>query len=311
VTPTREVVLGCDFGASLRAGDQAKKTVAVEAVRVAHRVYRVEAGGRNTRWADNSGHPLAWMRRRCGWTIPEVTDSLLQEAAVTVAAFDCPFGVPRELLTDAQFASALGAEPFGNRAAFVNFVASLLPLSFDRPGAGGVMQGLRKFDGWKQPRFWVPRATDAVLRGAPPLKNVPPNVFNMTLAGVVMLDQLQSAGYSHAVTPDTNATPRCVVETYSAGVGRVVGATRKSTPAEVVALGLAYLARRGVTLSLAEPVRRPLTDYRTAGDDPDGLDAFLCLVTAIAFREGFAEAITGGATPDTVREEGVVILPRP
>ena len=229
---------------------------------------------------------------------------------MTVAAFDFPFGVPRDLLTDPEFAAAVGAEPFLSRARFVEFVAGRLPLAFDVSGAGGVMTGLRNFDGWKQSRFWVPRATDTALRAAPPLKNVPPNVFNMTLAGVVLVEHLRAVGYRHAVTADPVGDARDLVETYAAGASRVVGATRKSTPAEVVALGLAYLRCRGLNLALAEPVRRFVVDYRSAGDDPDGLDAFLCLLTAVAYREGFAEAITGGADPATVREEGVVILPR-
>ena len=139
---------------------------------------------------------------------------------------------------------------------------------------------------------------------------MPPNVFNMTLAGLAMVEQLRAVGYRHAVTPDPVGDGQHLVETYPAAVGRVVGATRKSTPDEVVAMGLAYLHGRGVTLSLADAVRRFVTDYRSAGDDPDGLDAFLCLLTAIAYREGFAEANTGGAASATVGEEGVVILPR-
>ena len=307
---TAEFVLGCDFGASLRAGDQAKKTVAVEAFRRGPGDYAVEPTGRNTRLVSNAGHAVAWMRRRAGWTVPELTESLRIDPAVTVAAFDFPFGVPRDLLTDPEFAAAVGAEPFLSRARFVEFVAGRLPLAFDGPGAGGVMTGLRNFDGWKQSRFWVPRATDTALRAAPPLKNVPPNVFNMTLAGVVLVEHLRAVGYRHAVTADPVGDARDLVETYAAGASRVVGATRKSTPAEVVALGLAYLRCRGLNLALAEPVRRFVVDYRSAGDDPDGLDAFLCLLTAVAYREGFAEAITGGADPATVREEGVVILPR-
>ena len=307
---TAELVIGCDFGASLRAGDQAKKTVAVEAIRLGLGNYTVEVGGRNTRLVSNAGHPFAWMRRRAGWTIPELTDSLRLDPTVRVAAFDFPFGVPRVLLADPKFAAAVGAKPFSTRARFVTFVAGRLPLAFDGPGAGGVMSGLRDFDGWKSPRFWKSRATDAVLRAAPPLKNVPPNVFNMTLAGVVLVEQLRAVGYRHAVTADAVDGGQHVVETYAAGVARVVGATRKSSPADAVALGLAYLRRRGVTLTIAAPVRRFVLDYRSAGDDPDGLDALLCLLTAIAFREGFADAITGGATPATAREEGVVVLPR-
>jgi len=308
VTP--ELLVGCDFGAGLRAGDQAKKTVAVEATRHAPGVYRVEPSGRNTRLVDPSTHPVAWMRRRHGWTTPEITESLRDDGEISVAAFDCPFGVPCGLLTDPDFAAAVGADRFDSRERFVEHVVGRLPLRFDGPGAGGVMDGLRQFEGWKQSRFWLPRATDAALRAAPPLKNVPPNVFNMTVAGVVMLARLQAAGYRHAVTVDAPGHARSVVETYAAAVARAVGASRKATPAEVIALSLAYLARRGVELTVAEPVRQFVTDYRSAGDDPDGRDAFLCLVAAIAFREGFAEAVTGGASPAAVAEEGVVIVPR-
>ena len=48
-------VLGCDFGASLRAGDQAKKNILIEAVRLGPRDYVVTPSGRNARLVRRPG----------------------------------------------------------------------------------------------------------------------------------------------------------------------------------------------------------------------------------------------------------------
>ncbi len=45
-------------------------------------------------------------------------------------------------------------------------------------------------------------------------------------------------------------------------------------------------------------------------DDPDGVDAFLCLVTAIAFDIGDAEGLRGDATDDQIEQEGQIIAPK-
>ena len=58
-----------------------------------------------------------------------------------------------------------------------------------------------------------------------------------------------------------------------------------------------------------EQVRHFCETYRTSGNDPDGADAFLCLVAAICFYEGMAEMCSGGADAATLKEEAAIIVP--
>jgi hypothetical protein len=307
----REVVLGIDVGVPIRAGEQARKTIVVEAKRLRDRVYSIHSSGRNRRLIHGQPSQTDWRKTKRGWTIPELTTNLASDKNVSVAALDIPFSIPQKLLRDPTFAAQLGQEAFETRARFVEFVVSRLTLEFTGPSAAAEMSGLRDFDAWKEPRWWLHRHTDAFLRGAPPLKHVPPNVFNMTLAGVVMVDRLtRDAGYRHALSAESDGTPT-LTETYYAGVARVAGITRKTAITEYIPLIRTYLRANGVQIRLARNIQDFLEGYRTSGDDPDGMDAFLCLITAIALREGFAETIPGGADEETIREEGVVLLPRP
>jgi hypothetical protein len=303
-----ERVLGCDFGAPLRAGDQAKKNIVIEAVRSPKGEYAITPHGLNRVLVEDFNPLNQWYIARKGWTIPGLLETLLK-LTPSVAAFDFPFSIPVELLESVEFAAAVGAEPFRTRAKFVEFVQGRLSLDFDSDKASAEMSGLRNFDGWKQSKFWLHRATDGYLNGAPPLKNVPPNVFNMTLAGAVMVQKLVKAGFHHALQTETPQLP-ALVETYYSGVTKVIGADRYTAHTEIIELARQYLTRHGVRLTIHKTLRRFILDYRTSGDDPDGLDAFLCLITAIAYREGFAEAITAGASPERIHEEGVVILPK-
>ncbi|MGL6075983.1 MAG: hypothetical protein ACRC8S_17640 [Fimbriiglobus sp.] len=302
-----EIVLGIDYGAPIRAGEQARKNIVLEAVRTGERSYRLGATGRNRRLVAPETQD-GWRATRHGWTIPELLDSLIHDKTVSVAAWDFPFSIPLQLLNDHDFASVAEEPVFGSREAFVRFVVERLTLEFDGPSATAVMAGLRKFDFWKEPRFWVHRATDAELRGAPPLKNVPPNVFNMTLTGTVLVERLLREGYRHALAVGFDGQPT-LVETYYAGAARRMGITRKTPVTDYLGHVRRYLRSHRVVLQINRKIQAFLEGYRTSGDDPDGIDALMCLVTAIAFREGFAEAITGGADEATIREEGVVILP--
>ena len=63
-----------------------------------------------------------------------------------------------------------------------------------------------------------------------------------------------------------------------------------------------------MTLNFDDRVRRFCLEYRTSKNDPDGADAFLCLVASIAFREGLAETCGGGGTAETLKEEAAMVV---
>lgn len=86
----------------------------------------------------------------------------------------------------------------------------------------------------------------------------------------------------------------------------------KTEPVRCLNEALAFLRRLGIQLDFAESVRNFCETYRTGSfrNDPDGADAFLCLVTAICFREGLAELVVGDATPSQLAEEGGIVAPR-
>ena len=216
-------VLGCDFGAPKRAGDQARKNIAVEAVRLGERHYVIEPTGRNARLVHEFDAGGSWQERRRGWTIPELTDSLCADAAVKVVAFDFPFSLPVALLNDAAFAGLMGQAPFASRAAWVQFVSSRFRLAFDDSSAKAELTDLVAFHPWRDKKFWVRRSTDVATGGSPPLKHMFQNVFAMTLAGNAMLHHLGSHGYTTMLDSAAPGRSRCVIETYPRAVANRVG----------------------------------------------------------------------------------------
>ena len=70
------------------------------------------------------------------------------------------------------------------------------------------------------------------------------------------------------------------------------------------------MKERGVRIDFDDGVRHFCETYRTSGNDPDGADAFLCLIAAIAFAEGMAELCDGGATAAVLKEEGAIVVPK-
>jgi hypothetical protein len=84
----RPRVVGCDFGVPKKAGDQAKKIILVEAVRLGQRHYAVEPTGRNARLVRDIASRGPWKERRRGWTLPDLADSLSSDPTVKVVAFD-------------------------------------------------------------------------------------------------------------------------------------------------------------------------------------------------------------------------------
>jgi hypothetical protein len=314
-----EKIVGGDFGVPAAAGNQAKKIIVIESLRRGDRSYRVQATGRNARLLRILNQGLTWQERRPGWTLPELTESLASDSSVRVMSFDFPFSIPLKLLQDRDFSQLVGREPFENRSTWAEFVSASLELRFSSTLAKAKLETLRTFHPWRHEdrRFWKKRSTDDATRGFSPLQHKYQNLFAMTLGGVAMLETLNKSGVLLALSPsETPTTGRVAFETYPAAVARHCGFTGnyKKDPGGCMRQADAYLANRNIKLVVADSVRRFCVEYSTAGKskddrDPDGADAYLCLVSAICFREGIAEACTGGAAPAVLEQEGCIFAP--
>ncbi len=298
--------IGIDFGVPRRAGDQAKKIIAIEAVKRSKSTYAILPGGRNQRLVGLNGAPTApWRHRRPGWTIDQLRDSLCADSTVRAAAFDIPFSIPRELLCDARFANAVGVkEAFGTRAVWQSFIAQVFPLVFDGDKAGSEMIGWQRFDPWRRREYWISRRTDKSTQASPPLKDKFQSVFNMTIAGASLLNSMAKSGYQEKIA---DLEPgRAVMETYPRAVAAALGfaGSYKQQPLECLETVLEALGARGVKLDFDRAVKKFCETYVTGGNDHDGVDAFLCLATAICFDQG--QATFCGKV---VLQEGAIITP--
>lgn len=116
------VVIGCDFRASSKAGLQAKKTILIEAERIADKTYRCHNTGRNERLVTKCQFPpkrlsASWKQNRPCWTIVDLADSLAHDPFIAAAAFDFPFSIPWSLLPRSRRLSTskcLAIEPLGS-----------------------------------------------------------------------------------------------------------------------------------------------------------------------------------------------------
>ena len=103
-----EYVLGSDFGAPATAGQQAKKVILIEAVRIAERSYAIRAAGRNSRLRTTLDGPT-WRDRQPGWTIPELAESIARDPSVSVAASNYA-GITSDLGLVLELSKKYGAE---------------------------------------------------------------------------------------------------------------------------------------------------------------------------------------------------------
>lgn len=312
---TADKILGCDFGVPKRAGDQAKKNILIEATKVAERHYAIRPSGRNRRLLTWLSGERMWPIGRPGWTLPDLARSLGNDTSVRVVALDFPFGIPQTLLESDEFARVVGREkPFQNRDEWAAFVGSKLRLKFTSERANGEMKDLSNFDAWRtDSRFWHRRASDYAANGQPPLKHIGQNLFAMTIGGAKFLDELQRSGMTVVLDRFPSQRARSAFETYPSFVANRIGfdGSYKSQPVECLNQAISFLQECGIKLNFDPDVKRFCEIYRTGSkkDDPDGADAFLCLVAAICFNEGLREII-GGDTPDSqLRNEGGIIVP--
>ena len=311
-------VLGCDFGLPQEAGEQARKIILLEARKVGDGTYRIEANGRNARLCRDVCPDDTWPIDCPGWTLPELVGSLRADMSVRVAAFDFPFSIPLALLQDASFAEAIGRNTaFGTRLAFQQFLAGEIKMAFDNTDRQARLPGLSSFERWRdrndQSRYWKSRATDKAARGQPPLKHVRQNLFNMTLGGIAMLDRLaQKSLKTKLHEQDQLSASRFAVETYPAAVARAVGfkGRYKQEPVACMTKARNWLESAGVTIEINAAIRRFCEDYRSSPDDPDGADAFLCLVTAIAVAENKVTWLSNGVDTQILDQEGCIVVPQ-
>ena len=104
---TLERVAGCDMGFPVRAGDQAKKIILIEATRVRARQYQIEPSGRNVRLIGAAGRS-GWYAERRGWTIEDLMETLIAGAPLGAVGFDFPFSIPLQFLKSRSFAAQVG-----------------------------------------------------------------------------------------------------------------------------------------------------------------------------------------------------------
>lgn len=307
----RPRVAGCDFGVPSKAGDQSKKIIFIEAVRVGSRSYIIEKTGRNERLVRPFLSGGAWRRNRRGWTLPDLYESLSNDYSIKACSFDFPFSIPRSLLNDKEFAQCMGQAPFRTRRRWVEFVAENLNLEFDDDRAGTAMKDLSRFDKWRDKRYWQKRSTDKATNGSPPLKHMFQNVFAMTIAGASLVSRLSNNQYATVLYETQTFAEQSLFETYPREVANRIGfkGSYKDHPQDCLTQAVAFLQNRDITLDFDDDVRHFCENYRTSGNDPDGADAFLCLVASICFYEGMAEYCGGGADSATLCEEAAIIVP--
>jgi hypothetical protein len=298
MTTSSSTILGVDFGAPRRAGDQRRKIIAIAAEAADWRRYRVDASGINERLL--ACDPP-------GWGAKELLDELLTRP-VRVAAFDFPFCIPDTLLRDEKFAADVG---FGDGAfrswrTFNWFVAQRLPLADPLD--------FRPFDAWRsradRARLWTKRATDIAAGGQPPLKDKFQATFQMTLLGNALLASLwESHQYRVLPFPGGRGAGE-VIEVYPGATLRRMGlANYKSRPDEAIRLGIAACAAAGIKLSVDLRLLALCCRYSSGGKTPDydAADAFVALCTAIIKAEGGCRmAADGGALTEN---EGAVWVP--
>jgi hypothetical protein len=237
---------------------------------------------------------------------------------VKVSSFDFPFSIPLALLNDPEFAQVVGQPIFCKRSAWAKYVSDNLKLAFPTAHAKAKLVDLAHFNVWRDQRFWKKRRTDEATGGSAPLKDKYQNVFAMTLVGTAMLEHFSKKGIILSLSSTSMpAKKRVVFETYPAAVANAIGfsGNYKKSPGDCLRQAEKYLAAQGIKLEFSEPVRRFCLEYRTTGKskdepDPDGADAFLCLVAAICFRESLVELCCDGATSAVLEEEACIIRPR-
>jgi hypothetical protein len=284
-------VVGVDFGGPSKQRDQRRKIVAVEAVRVGRRRYAVRARGLNARLLASPP----------GWPPSELAEALIDLPHPIAVGLDFPFSIPRLLLDDRQFASAVGeGRPFRTWHAFNSFVAKKVPLTGD--------VDLAPFARWRSKRYWLRRSTDVPARAQPALKDRFQVLFNMTLVGAAFLSALcRSRRFD--VLPFQRRGRSPLIEVYPGHALAALGVRGyKSNPAAAIDAILGRLKEVGIRFDVDPKVRRRCEEYDSGSGgttDHDAADALVaCGITALAV-EGHAAELRG-ADASAASVEGAI-----
>jgi hypothetical protein len=134
----------------------------------------------------------------------------------------------------------------------------------------------------------------------------------MTLAGNVMLKDLSEQGFYINLTGEPFSGRPTLIETYPAAIAKGIGfkGLYKRNPSSCFDETVKYLNLQGIQLEISPKFTNFIHSYRSRKNDPDGADAFLCLVLAIAYREGLYVRGIGKESEQAIEEEGVIIIPR-
>jgi len=301
--PEPEIIVGVDFGAPASPNQQEKKVLAVAAERGGPHDYIVR-----------DDHPFnsRLFRERPqwpGWTLAGLCDELVKRA-VSVVGFDFPFGLPAKLMNDPSFARAAQFET----GAFARWESLARHLAANLKHEA--VLDFTTFENWKsgdrRADLWDRRATDALWKAQPPLKDRYQVLFNMTLAGIAFLWRLGEAGY--AIAPFDERTPdrsSLAIEVYPGGFLKGLGlGNYKRRPQEAWTRCRDELIRHQIDLRLSEALVSRCCAYNSSRDseDHDAMDALVALTITILFREGHCEGLAD--SPEQQKLEGCIYGPR-
>jgi hypothetical protein len=304
-----ETIVGVDFAGPTKASDQRRKIIAVRAQTDGWRQYRILLDDFNRRLTLPAP----------GWTVRELAEELVLHPA-KIVALDFPFSIPNALLRDVQFARAAGSRdgPFTSWRPFNWSVTRLLR----HQGADIIYQSFwpksdtldfSPFSAWRKKDYWLPRDTDRFTQAHPPLKDRFQNLFQMTLAGNVLLDHLGTSKKYRIVplwAPERYRGE--AIEVYPGYVMRQLGLRNyKAQPAVALRLLFQHIQENEIKVAVESAIIERCLTYNSSGDsmhpDHDVADALVCLGTAILYREGCcAPAVEGSRWEANTCVEGVI-----
>lgn len=304
-----ETIVGVDFAGPAREQDQRKKMVAIRAQVEGWNRYRIVLDDFNQRLLLDSPE----------WTLRELSEELVRHPA-KIVGLDCPFSIPNALLRDELFAKAAGYEQgaFQGWRSFNWHVAWLLRhrkadvihTSF-WPKDGRL--DFSDFAAWRSKDYWIKRDTDRFASAQPPLKDKFQSLFQMTLAGNVLLDFLGTNGKYRIVplwSPEGYRSE--AIEVYPGLVMRQLGLPKYKSQLEVGLLRLfEHMREKGTTMDIAPEILERCVRYTSSGNsnhpDHDMADAMVALGTAILYRDGHCSpAVEGRRWENSTYNEGVI-----
>jgi hypothetical protein len=169
------------------------------------------------------------------------------------------------------------------------------------------------FAAWRSKDYWIKRDTDRFACAHPPLKDKFQSLFQMTLAGNVLLDYLGTNG-KYRIVPlwSQEGHTSEAIEVYPGFVMRQLGLRNYKSQPEVGLLRLfEHLRERGTEMTVAPEILERCVRYNSSGNskhpDHDIADAMVALGTAILYRDGHCLPAAEGPRRDRCTyNEGVI-----